>query len=77
MCLFARPGGPALWAQSPSAPGVRLDAGRFTVVADARDARLARTLLAAAQANEEAVAAAEAHVAAIADAMTANLRMME
>ncbi|MDQ8164030.1 MAG: hypothetical protein P3C10_15740, partial [Gemmatimonadota bacterium] len=53
-------GGPAvatlavatLAAQSPEAPGVRLDAGRFTVVAVARDERLARTLLAAAQAND-------------------------
>lgn len=33
---------------TPSA-GIRLDRGRFTVVADARDARLAETLLAAAQ----------------------------
>ena len=44
--------GHGLAAQSPRAPGVRLDEGRFTVVADARDARLARTLLAAAQAND-------------------------
>ncbi len=39
-------------AQAPRNPGVRLDAGRFTVVSDARDARLARTLLSAAQAND-------------------------
>ncbi len=32
--------------------GVRLDGGRFTVVAEAADARLARTLLAAAQAQD-------------------------
>jgi hypothetical protein len=43
---------PPLRAQRPEAPGVRLDAGRFTVVAGARDLRLARTLLAAAQAND-------------------------
>ncbi|WP_309670986.1 hypothetical protein [Gemmatimonas sp.] len=49
---FSVASGQALSAQSPSAPGVRLDAGRFTVVAEARDARLARTLLAAAQAND-------------------------
>lgn len=33
-------------------PGVRLDAGRFTIVAEQRDARLARSLLAAAQRND-------------------------
>ena len=37
---------------SSSARGLRLDAGRFTVVAEARDARLARTLLTAAQSND-------------------------
>ena len=52
LCLLARLGGPSLSAQSAPAPGIRLDAGRFTVVADARDARLARTLLTAAQAND-------------------------
>ena len=51
-CAFAFVGGRSLSAQSPPAPGVRLDAGRFTVVAEARDARLARTLLTAAQAND-------------------------
>lgn len=39
-------------ATSPTGPSIRLDAGRFTVVAGARDARLARTLLKAAQAND-------------------------
>ncbi len=36
----------------PGAPGVRLDAGRFTVVSASSDERLARTLLAAAQARD-------------------------
>jgi len=45
-------GSRALSAQAPSSPGVRLDEGRFTVVAETRDARLARTLLTAAQAND-------------------------
>ncbi|QJR35311.1 peptidase MA family metallohydrolase [Gemmatimonas groenlandica] len=49
---FALASGRALSAQTPNAPGVRLDAGRFTVVAEARDARLARTLLTSAQAND-------------------------
>jgi hypothetical protein len=34
-------------------PSVRLDGGRFTVVAEAGDARLARALLAAARANDQ------------------------
>ena len=42
----AQPGPPVL------GPGVRLDGGRFTVVAGPADARLARTLLAAAQAAD-------------------------
>ena len=43
-------GVPGLAAQSgPRDAGVRLDAGRFTVVADSRDGRLARSLLAEAQ----------------------------
>ncbi len=42
----------AVSAQPTPTPGVRLDAGRFTVVSEARDARLARALLAAAQAND-------------------------
>ena len=50
LCAIA--GGGALPAQPLQAPGVRLDQGRFTVVAEARDARLARTLLAAAQVND-------------------------
>ena len=50
LCAIA--GGGALSAQPSRAPGVRLDEGRFTVVAEARDARLARTLLTAAQAND-------------------------
>lgn len=50
--LVVMPGGRTVSAQTMPAPGVRLDEGRFTVVADARDARLARTLLAAAQAND-------------------------
>lgn len=33
-------------------PGVRLDAGRFTIVSERQDERLARTLLAAAQRND-------------------------
>lgn len=54
LCLFARLGGPlrAQAVPSSSAPSLRLDAGRFTVVAEGRDARLARTLLTAAQAND-------------------------
>ncbi|MEN9509052.1 MAG: hypothetical protein RLZZ621_1615 [Gemmatimonadota bacterium] len=39
-------------AQPAPTSGVRLDAGRFTVVATAADARLARTLLDAAQARD-------------------------
>jgi len=52
LCLLAVAGGRSLAAQPPPAPGIRLDAGRFTVVAEARDERLARTLLTAAQAND-------------------------
>ncbi len=37
---------------SETTTGIRLDAGRFTVVADQRDARLARSILTAAQAND-------------------------
>ena len=51
-CLLATVAWRTLPAQTPSATGVRLDEGRFTVVAEARDARLARTLLTAAQAND-------------------------
>ena len=50
--MYAAAGWHALPAQTAPAPGVRLDAGRFTVVAERRDARLARTLLTAAQAND-------------------------
>ena len=50
--LLATVGWRTLPAQTPPATGVRLDEGRFTVVAEARDARLARTLLTAAQAND-------------------------
>lgn len=42
-------GAPELPAPSP---GVRLDGGRFTVVAEAADARLARSLLSAAQSRD-------------------------
>ena len=41
---------PVATAQVTPSPAVRLDAGRFTVVAESRDQRLARSLLAAAQA---------------------------
>lgn len=41
-----------LQAQLARAPGVRLDQGRFTIVAEARDARLARTLLVAALSSD-------------------------
>ncbi|WP_373062113.1 peptidase MA family metallohydrolase [Gemmatimonas sp.] len=50
--MAAIAGARAVSAQTPMAPGVRLDEGRFTVVAEARDARLARSLLTAAQAND-------------------------
>lgn len=45
---------PVMAQPVPSTPstGVRLDAGRFTVVADRRDERLARSLLTAAQARD-------------------------
>jgi hypothetical protein len=50
LCLPADFAGTGLSAQ-PTA-GLRLDGGRFTVVADSADARLARALLAAAQAQD-------------------------
>ena len=43
---------PTASAQEFRSPAVRLDEGRFTVVAESRDQRLARSLLSAAQAND-------------------------
>ncbi|WP_411279950.1 peptidase MA family metallohydrolase [Gemmatimonas sp.] len=50
--VVATAGARTLSPQTPPTAGFRLDAGRFTVVAEARDARLARTLLTAAQASD-------------------------
>jgi hypothetical protein len=50
--LWSTVGPRALAAQGARDPGVRLDRGRFTIVAERRDERLARSLLAEAQRND-------------------------
>lgn len=50
--LWSAVGPRALAAQGGRDPGVRLDRGRFTIVAERRDERLARSLLAEAQRND-------------------------
>jgi len=50
--LWSAVGSRALAAQGGRDPGIRLDRGRFTIVAERRDERLARNLLAEAQRND-------------------------